>query len=429
MTNPLFATAAVALEATSAGPLARPAADLVPYEVRVFETRTGRVAGTIPYLGVPQWSRGINTAGSWRVTVPLDTDELPLDFLNGVTDPWLWSWAICQGTKVWQAGPVIGESYDGGTTTTFTGGGLLKLFTDKRVLVNPTRASLSGVTALDADTLFGPSGYVPTIGGTVPAGNQDLSLHTIAKRLIQQDISTPGRELPIVFPADIAGDSAREYPGYDLASLGQRLMELSQVINGPEFEFAPEFVDTQSKQYIQWNMRIGNPYLGNLGFAHYWEYRKALVDTKFDTDGGYRITRDFERGNGMSRDLVIGFADAPIGGAPAEMILENVGSDHTSASDTATLNAWATATVAGGAVGSPTLQHVVRLAGDDGSGFATGSPKLAEVDPGDNCTAVYSDTRPHPRLGGGTVAARIIDMSNGSDDATANLGCQLLGRM
>lgn len=421
------AFAATTLSATVAGPLARPVAERAPYEVRVFETRTGRVAGTVPYIGVPSWGRGVNTAGSWRVTVPLGTDELPLDFLNGVTDPWLWSWAVCQGTKVWQAGPVVGESYDGGLATTFTGGGLLKLFTDKRALVNPGRATLATVTGTDADTVFGPTGYTPTIGGTVPVGNQNLSLHTIAKRLIQQDISTPGREIPIVFPDDIAGTAQREYPGYDLAALGQRLMELSQVIDGPEFEFAPEFVDTQSKQYIRWRMRIGNPYLGNLAFAHYWEYRKALVDTKFDTDGQYRVTRDYERGNGMNRDLVIGFADRPIGSAPAEMVLEDVGNDHTSAGEVTTLNSWAAARVAGGTAASPTLEHVVRIAGDDGQGFQTGSPSLAEVDPGDNCTAVYSATDPHPRLGAGTFAARIIDIGNGGDHDTAALSCQFLG--
>jgi hypothetical protein len=408
------------------GPMDRPRAQLDPIEVRVFETRTGRVAGTVPYLGTPSWSRGIDTAGTWRVTVPLDDDALPLELLDGYTQPWLWSWAICQGTKIWQAGPVVTESYDGGTATTLGGGGLLKLFTDKRLLINPGRASLGVVTGTDADTLFGPTGYVPAIGGTVPAGNQNLSLHTIAKRIIQQDISTPGRELPIVFPDDIAGTAQREYPGYDLAGLGQRLIELSQVMGGPEFEFAPEFVDTQTRQYIRWRMRLGNPYLGNLAFAHYWEYRTALVDSKFDTDGQFRITRDFERGNGMNRDLVIGFADAPIGAAPAEMVLENAGSEHTSASDVATLNAWAAATVAGGRDALPVMTHVVRVAGSDIEGNQTGSPALAEIDAGDNCTTVYRD---HPRFGTGTWASRITDISSGNDETTAALACQLLGRV
>lgn len=422
---------ATTLSAAAAGPLVRPVAQLDPIEVRVFETRTGRVAATVPYLGVPSWTRGINTAGDWRVTVPLGDATLPLDQLNGFTEPWLWSWAICQGAKIWQAGPVVTETYEGGQSTTFSGGGLLKLFTDKRVLVNPGRASLGTITGTDADTVFGPTGYTPVIGGTVPAGNRDLSLHTIGKRLIQQDISTPGRELPIRFPADIAGTAQREYPGYDLASLGQRFIELSQVINGPEFEFSPEFVDPSTKAYIRWYLRLGNPYLGNLAFAHYWDYRKALVDTRFDTDGQYRITRDWERGNGMNRDLVTGFADVPIGAGPAQMVLENVGADHTSASDVATLNAWAAATVAGGQSANPTLTHIVRVAGSDIEGFQTSSPSLAEIDTGDNCTAVY---RGHPRLGGSdstpiTLAARIIDISSGQDETTAQLGCQFLGRV
>lgn len=428
MSSPLLA-AVQAQAAPTAGVLDRPAARLDPIEIRAFETRTGRVAATIPYLGTPSWSRGIIAAGDWRVTVPLDSDDISLEVLGGVTDPWLWSWAVCQGTKIWQAGPLVTESYDGGVSTTFGGGGLLKLFTDKRVLTNPGRAALDTVTGTDADTVFGPTGYTPVIGGTVPAGNQNLSLHTIGKRLIQQDISTPGRELPIVFPDDIAGDAQREYPGYELASLGQRFLELSQVEGGSEFEFAPEFVDTTSKQYVRWRLRLGTPFLGNLTFARYWEYRKALVNTAFDTDGAYRITRDFERGNGMNRDLIIGFADRPIGGAPAEMILENVGNDHTSASAVATLNAWAAATVAGGQSAAPTITHTVRVAGDNGEGFQTGSPSLAEVDTGDNCVAVYPTNQPHPRLGAGTFASRILDIGSGADETTAQLTCQLLGRV
>jgi hypothetical protein len=425
MSNPLLLSAQ-ATTGPGGGVLDRPTARLDPITIRVFETRTGRVAATMPYVGTPTWERGINTAGSWRVAVPLDNDEVSLELLNGVTDPWLWSWAVCQGSKIWQAGPLVTESYDGGTTTTFGGGGLLKLFTDKRVLLNPGRAALGVIAGTDADTVFGPAGYTPVIGGTVPAGNQNLSLHTIAKRLIQQDISTTGRELPIVFPDDVAGTAQREYPGYDLASLGQRLMELSQVLDGPEFEFAPEFADTTTKQSIRWRLRLGSPYLGDLTFARYWEYRKALVDTRFDTDGGYRTTRDFERGNGMNRDLVIGFADQPLGSAPAEMVLEDVGNDHTSASDTDTLNAWAAATVAGGQSAAPTLTHIVRVAGDNGEGFATGSPALGEVDTGDNCIAVY---RGHPRLGTASYAGRITDIANGSDETTAVLTCQLLGRV
>lgn len=407
------------------GPLRdRPTVTLDPYTVLAFETRTGRVAGKIPYVNQPAWGRGLNTAGDWRVTVPLGTGEIDLELLNGVTDPWRYSWAICQGTKIWQAGPVVNESYQGGDTTSFNGGGLLKYFTDKRLLLNPARTTQSVVSDTTADLDFGPTGWVPMSGGTVAAGNRDLSLHTILKRLFELTNTATGAGLPLVLPPDIAGTAQREYPGYDLAKVGQRALELSQVIDGPEFEFSPEFVDTTTKAYIRWRLNIGNSRLGNLGFPHAWDYRKALIDSQFDTDGTYRVTRSFERGNGMNRDLVTGYADAPVGINPSDLLLEEAGGAHTDASDAATLTAWAVAAVADGQAALPMLTHRVRTAGDDGNGFKSRSPHCAEIAVGDNMTAFYKN---HPRLGTTNLACRIVGISGGPLATEVELMTQTLG--
>lgn len=402
----------------------RPTVALDPYAVYAFETRTGRVAARIPYVGQPSWSLGLNTAGDWRVTVPLGTSDIDLETLNGVSDPWRYSWAICQGTKIWQAGPVVSENYQGGNTTTFTGGGLLKYWSDKRLLLNPARASASDVASSAADLCFGPTGYTPVIGGTVAAGNRDLSLHTILKRLFELTNTATGAGIPLVLPADIAGSAIREYPGYDLASVGQRALELSQVIGGPEFQFVPEFADPATKASVRWVLRIGNPRLGNLGFAHVWDHRKALIDSVFDTDGGYRITRDFERGNGMNRDLVTGYADVAMGPNPSDLLLERAGSDHTSATSTSVLTEWASAAVADGQAAAPTITHTVRTAGDDGNGFKSRSPHTAEIACGDNMTAYYTM---HPRLGSAAIACRIVAMTSTGRPSEIELQTQTLG--
>lgn len=422
MSAPLALAAALDLGTTS-----RPRARFDPIEVRAFETRTGRVVARVPYTGTPTWSSGVNEAGDWRVSVKLGGDGIDKETLEGITDPWRFSWAISQGSKIWQAGPVVTEDYtDGDNQTSIGGGGLLKFLTDKRILINPARATLAGVASSDADILFGPTGYVPVIGGTVPVGNRDLSLHSVFRRILEIITTAPGGNLPLVLPDVIAGSSAREYPGYDLAGLGQRLIELSQVINGPEFEFAPEFVDPQTKQSIRWRARIGNPNLGNLSFPHYWDQNKALIGTGFSKDGGYRTTRDFERGNGMNRDLVIGMADAPLSVNPSDLLLETVGSGHTSAGDTAVLNGWAQAAVANGSTDTPIFTHRVRVPGDDGNGNKTRSPSLTEVSNGDNGMFVIKN---HPRLQDGTYACRIIRTTNGPIEQTALLTTQLLGKV
>lgn len=408
------------------GPLVRQKAKFDPIVVRAFETRTGRVAAVVPYVGQPSWSYGINQAGAWSVTVPLDNPEVDPDWLSGITDPWRFSWAICQGSKVWQAGPVIAEDYQGGTSTTISGGGLWKLLSDKRVLVNPARATLAGVSTADADIAFGP-GDTSEIGSPIPVANRNLSLHTVAKRLMQIITAASAGDLPIVYPDDIAGDAIRTYPGYDLAYVGQRLSELTQVIDGPEIEFRPEFVDEISKQQIRWRMRIGNSRLGNLGFPHAFDYRKALVDITYAVDGTARATRDFERGNGMNRDLVTGFNDhvLPTSYDPAAILLERIGSDHTSTSDAAVLDGWAQAAVLNNLVVSPDLKATVRIPGDDGQGNVTRSPILTTVEAGDN---VLAQLKRHPRIPDGLIGLRIAGANSTPKKQIAELQVQFLGR-
>jgi hypothetical protein len=403
----------------------RPRTAFDPIQVRVCETRTGRVVALVPFVGTPNWTCGLLDAGSWNVEVKLGADGMSKELLEGLTDPWRFSVAVSQGSRIWQAGPLVSEDYnDGADTTTIAGGGLFKLLTDKRVLVNPARATLAGVTSADADVAFGP-GATNDIGSPIPVANRNLSLHTIFKRILETVTAAPSGNLPLVLPDDIAGTAERTYPGYDLASVGQRLMELAQVDGGPEFEFAPEFVDPLTKQAIRWRVRIGNPRLGNLGFPYTWDQEKALIGTGFSKDGGWRITRDFERGNGMNRDLVMGFADTSLGANPSDILLENVGSSHTSTTDTGVLTGWATAAVATGQADLPIMVHTVRVPGDDGHGRQTRSPSLTEVQVGDN--GVFN-VRRHPRLVDGAYACRIIRIGAGQIEQTAVLTTQLLGR-
>ena len=413
----------------------RPAVTFDTTKIYVFETRTGRVLAVVPHVGVPSWSSALNSAGDWKASLWLrdgaESGGLAPDDLEGLSVPWRLSYAVAQGTKIWQAGPLVGEDYQRGqSSTAMAGGGIWKLLADKRTMLNPGRANLADVTSTAADQVYGPTGYTPVIGGTVPAGNRDLSLHTIAKRIVQTAETAPGGDLPIVFPDDLSGNSIREYPGYDLASPGARLTDLTQVIGGPEIQFAPEFVDPLTLQAIQWRMRIGDTKtgtgrLGNLGFPHAWDLGKALLDVDYGTDGSTMATRDFERGNGMNRDLLTGFADNPLNPLDAgAILLEAVGGAHTSATQQDTLNTWASAAVANGGLPVPRMKADVRTAGDDGTGLVTRSPHQAAVFDGD--TGVLN-IRGHRRVRDGQYWVRITGRGSGSTADEMTLTLQLLG--
>lgn len=424
-------TGPMALSAMLEGPADRPTVALEPTSVYVFELRTGRVIDKIPYIGAPNWDTALNAPGQWSVNVALRGPAQgagldPVTF-ESLTNPYRFGWAITQGSNIWQAGPVVAEQWNGRESATVTGGGLWKVLNDKRVLVNPGRAIRAVVTGTDADTVFGPSGYVPVIGGTVPAGNQNLSLHTIAKRIVQTVTAEPGGDYPIVYPPDVAGTSIREYPGYDLASPGQRLADLTQVIDGPELVFKPEFVDVVTKQNIQWRMQIGNPDLGLLTYPWAWDAGRALLAvTQFSTDGSAAVTRAFERGNGMNRDMPVGYADRPVNPLDnADVLLEDVGATHTSATDVNTLNGYAQNSVTYGQALTAQMTIRVRTAGDDGNGFQTRSPHQAEVNLGDNGVL---EIRRHRRLPDGAYFVRVIAKSSADSPHTMDLVCQLLSR-
>lgn len=91
----------------------------------------------------------------------------------------------------------------------------------------------------------------------------NLSLQTIAKRVVQQAQAWTNGALPLVFENDIAGTNSRSYLGADLQTVSEVLTKLSEVSNGPDIEFRPEFTSDRSK--VQWRVVTGSPELRQSG--------------------------------------------------------------------------------------------------------------------------------------------------------------------
>ncbi|GAA1970131.1 hypothetical protein [Amycolatopsis minnesotensis] len=245
----------------------------------------------------------------------------------------------------------------------------------------------------------------------------------IAKRLVEIPTQRYGGALPIVLPDDISGDAERHYKGYDLGSIGERLRELSEVIDGPEIEFRPEWADA-THSAIQWRMRIGNPNLGDTtGYPHAWDYGAALIRVSVDRDASRQTFARFERGAGSERQLVYGhYQDLTLinAGWP---LPEDQGGEHISASVKSTLDGWAKKYVT--TYYRPTISWdiTVRAAGDDGQGHPTRSPSLDLLAAGDTGVA---NVHGHRVITDGTYPIRILGASNGDDPHTAKLTLQPL---
>lgn len=399
-----------------------------PYEVCVYRTRTGEVVRWIPVYGTPRWESGINMTGTWAVQVPLDSRLINKSDITQLTDPWYWSWAIVKGRSIFQAGPVVTEvANDGEVYTTFTGVGLWGLYRQKRLLYNATWTPSTDVNSPDADFAFGP-GTESVRGAPIPADRRNLSLHTILKRLLQNEQAKPGGAVPLAtLPADIGGTSEREYLASELAYSGNRMFELTQVVNGPEFELWPEFIDTD-RSGVRHVPVIGNPRIGRLDYPHAWSYRKALAKLGSELDGSAMVTRRWDRGAGFDRNVRAGFSQdmegVTSGSFQQRPLLESVGQLHSDSDDVDALSAYAQADVESGQRPILNLDLEVTMEGDAGNGGDPPSPTLDSVRNGDTgILHVYG----HPRRKDGPYYIRVLKMGNGSSAKRGKLTVEILG--
>lgn len=374
------------------------------FRLFVASTRTGQIVAEMPWVGTPRWDYRLNTSGGLTVTVPVSA--VPKSDLEEFTTPWRWSWGWAWGDHILQAGPVVTSRFtdsEGPPTEDVGMGGIWHLLTNKRVLVNPAWTEGQNVADPAYDSAW-----------------TNLSLRTIAKRIVSNDLARSGHSLPIALPADDPSSThERTYPGYDLAFIGERLYQLTQVIDGPEIEFRPRYTDDTNRA-IEWEMRVGSPRLGQLGYPHAWDYGQALVSVEYDRDGSGQTFGHWERGNGMERSLLSAYQDdktlVNLSGY-AFPDLESVGSS-TSTSDQETLQAKADGQIATYARPVSSWSAVVRLDGTNGRGKETRAPSIDLVDVGDNCTFTL---RNHRRIADGTYQRRVVGVSSGPNLHTAQL--------
>lgn len=301
------------------------------FSATIFEVKTGKIViRDIPIIGNPDFDRQINQEGSWKITVLVGDVSVPkTETLRSIFAPWRFGCAIAWNDQyIAQAGPITTSQFnDSNFQIQVSGGGLWTLL-NRRVIIDPAYPLAPTTASALLSMATGDLNYGPT------------SLHTIAKKLVSDSCSRSLFGLPIDFPADISGTSVRNYPIYDLASVGQRLKELTQVENGPDVDFAPYF-DLSNPGYIRFQMRIGNPTLTQTGVPLVWDYGTGLRSVSIDSDGSAMVRGIFAKGNGTERASLVAYdQDNTLinnGWPPTELVVS-----FSSVTDGATLQGHAT---------------------------------------------------------------------------------------
>lgn len=111
-----------------------------------------------------------------------------------------------------------------------------------------------------------------------------LALPEIARRMVVlaslKAGAGPGAELPITLPTvDANGSHVRTYRPHELATIAERLGQLTQVENGPDVHLRP--VLTADRRSFTWQLRIGEP---RLGAAAGWTWTYGANCSTIDVD-------------------------------------------------------------------------------------------------------------------------------------------------
>lgn len=302
-----------------------------------YETVSGRVWGEVDLAAEPEWSTRINDAGSWKITVPLHGQARAAKVREWCI-PWRYSIAIVRGRgvptdTVCQAGPIIPYAPDDNSPVhTVSGKGFWELLNRRMLHSRTWNPAAARITDPAADLV---------VNDSLPNVAINIAYHATSMTV------RPGSALPLDFPALFpTGTNTRTYHGYEMAMSGQRLQELTQVDDGPDVLFQPYLTVIGGLRYIRHRMLIGNPYLVQPGVPLLFDYRSTLVTLSIAGDGASQANTVFVKGTGNEAGQLYGYAtDTSLISAGWPM-LDMVDSNHTSASEQATLDSWASADVA-----------------------------------------------------------------------------------
>ena len=217
--------------------------------VRICDLRTGRRILDLPYLKA-DWTGEFNGAETVTATVSVNDRRIQkLDLYNA---------SIPGRTAL-----IIGRIRYTERPGDFGCGYAAITLGVSRLPYSGGSTSADAVLAQRAVHSAGILGAEHAADGTANTGFdtniKNTSYQTIAKRWIQQSLTWTGGNLPITFEDDMAGTYERNIKGAELKLIGDLLINLTEVQNGPDIRFQPRLT-TDGLGY-EWLLKTGKPRL------------------------------------------------------------------------------------------------------------------------------------------------------------------------
>jgi len=304
---------------------------------------TGRRIQNLPIIaGTGSWSEVLNDAGDIACTVSLKDpviQRLGLFQSASVGKAFL---AAISGSTVLNAGPIWFHDFnDDDKQLTLTASGMWSYF-DHRALL----PVLAGRNPTDAttDTRYSFPVTDPNATGYPWPSDTSASLHDIARGLVAQAQTWTNGNVPVILPSTVAGSPAeRWYKGADLAFVGERLAQLTQVEGGPDIMFPPQL--TSGLQGVQWAKRIGTPTEPRLFSPQRQKFQVGVAKSsvsklRVKIDGTGLAAQSFASGGRTNDTTLITVSTDPALGNAGYALLDAVDSSHSTVSNATTLQAY-----------------------------------------------------------------------------------------
>ncbi|WEV68712.1 hypothetical protein OZX73_05320 [Bifidobacterium sp. ESL0775] len=209
----------------------KPLENLKPLMVHAYSAVTGGHLTRLPFTSC-SWSDSINEPGQLSVEIGFNATARDLriddEDMHAALRPWRVILAVQRGQHVIHAGVATSRAWDAESRKlTFTCGGGWTLLGKRLVLNHGLDSSFA-----DGDVLVDEDHPIGDWGLTLTGSYRDLARGLIAETL-------KWGELPFSLPPLEGGSYTRTYGGYDLATTGDRLRDLSELDAAMEYRFTP----------------------------------------------------------------------------------------------------------------------------------------------------------------------------------------------
>lgn len=210
--------------------------ELTALTVHAYDIATGAHLSRLPYTSC-SWTDSINEPGSMSVSIDYSLTAVR----QGIRDMlkcWRVTLAVQRGAKVLHAGPLTDFDWDAETRRlSLTCGGGLTLLT-KRLAINARLKDAWNDRSVLTDEQHAAGDLAFTVTGSYPDIIRGLAAEAMK-----------WGSLPIALPQTEGGTYTRTWYAWDLATVADRIDDITGLEDGPEIRFDPRTTDAGSLVY------------------------------------------------------------------------------------------------------------------------------------------------------------------------------------